>query len=417
MARSSHNTDSSDEEHNDSPYGHPDRRNSDWGSNWAKGSTRTVRGISENWRSAAPEPLAPTPTPWRPRRLLPNNLSEPPKLSPNRSRSASETDLKPQMPAILNVDRSDVAHDNTTPRTNEHRQQSRVHSATELAPGTIIRALHLSEALAPRNADVPDWNVHQQSVKIPWDTNRAIQFKVRYFVTTKVLEGLYQAVPIFTKAFHGLKNVPEREHGNYMALKDHRSPDFECQNPALPVLVTAEMDPDSVLLHPKALVLFNGPCTFWTRHQIEIHGRLTSYSTAVLLQHCFRRYDDEPIGEPSAKMVEDLELKLQAAKIEQQKFKDAVAANPNHGREPKHGNRQHTPSPPTKERPRQATTRRSSASDAPAGPHPQPSRRMGITDATPSPLASRNPYSALNIDEEDEEGEEDEEDDKEDENA
>ena len=257
----------------------------------------------------------------------------------------------------------------------------------------------MSESLGPVDAASLDWLTRPNTFKVGFDTTRAINYKFRFYVVLRVFEGIYQALPIFTKSGKGLANVPASEHANYLSIQDHRAKEFEKQNEGLPVLKTEEMDQGTVILHPKSVVMFNGPCTLFGHHPLEIHGRLTAHGTAVLLQHC-RRYEWEAVEEPTAEMIAYLEAGLWKAEIAHQEFAKAVTLNPNHGREYKNGNRQRTPSPPSQLQVQPSRAQSSSTSDV---QYRVPSRGFRhSSDETPSPMALGNSFGALAVVDEDE---------------
>ncbi len=399
--------------HADSPY-YADRRNTEFGSNWAREERNTSKDISRQWRTAAPAVpglAEPSSNAWRPRTRSLRNTVDTASSSELGTMSTGEANLLSLMPpsrresleARLSPSKPNDSPCDSPLEANPHRRQMRAHSLAELAPGVVIRALHISEALAPRNFTSADWATQPNRFKIPFDNSRAIAFKVRFFVVVKVLEGLYQAVPIFTKDGKGLANVPKVEHNNYMAIRDHRSDEFECQNDDLPVLETVDMASSTVLIHPKAVVMFNSPSTFWVQHPFEIHGRLTCDSTATLIQHC-RRYGDEEVEQPSEEMIVNIEHKLRSAKIAQLEYKAVGVANANQGFESKNGPRHLTPSPPSKDRIR--PRRSSSASEA----LPQFRNLAPCTTdrrpSTASKMTYSNAFGALAINEESDSGNE-----------
>ena len=246
----------------------------------------------------------------------------------------------------------------------------------------------MSEALAVSNAWSQDWHHPKHTFKLDFDPSREIDYKVRFLIVVKVLPALYQAVPIFTKCGNGIANVPESEHSNYMPIRDHRSGLVEMQNMEMPLLETEEMDAEVRMLHPKSIVMYTGPTTMWAKHEIDIVGRLTSHSTAVLLQH-YHRVPGEVICDPSTEMIEKLERNLQTAKAAQREFNDALLLDPNHG---KKGNKQPTNSPPSQYLRRHTRNRSASASDV----LDRIKKAMGTQpNETPSQTLFTNTFSAL----------------------
>ena len=296
----------------------------------------------------------------------------------------------------------DVGSDPFLIRDNSHRyEEPRLHSIRELAPGTIIRGLHLSEVLTSERIDTSDWRVRSDSFKVSWDTTRSIQYKHRFLIVVEVFESHFTVVPVVTKSGKGLQGVPEYDRQNYMLLRDHRYENFIRQSLQLPLLETREMEAQSVLLHPKSVVMYNGPSTmFALHHPLEVHGQLTSHSTAVLLQH-FHKQGAKVLESPTEETIKELDEKARIAKIHQQKFKDALALNPHHGKEARSGNRQPTPSPPKRSLGQAERAIRKSASEGIITTHTQESPPFSApaqsAPSVPSHLELPNAIEELKI--------------------
>ena len=342
------NNDTAPGEERDPQYGPSSRRNTSWGSNWARES-KPERDTLSTWRNQTP----------------------------------------------ANIPVSTQMHSPTIEAQETwSSDQPRVHSLEEIAPGSIIRALHVFESLGSSQAESTEWSIRPNSTKLNFDTTRSVRYKLRYWVVIKVFPGLFTAVPLLTKCGKGLENVPESERNNYMSIKDMRTDTFDNQNENMPVLETGEMFPDAETLHPKSVVMHNGVATHFGHHPIQLKGALTAYSTAVLLKQ-ITRFEWEPVEEPSTALTHLLEAKLRATKAPQQDFLDELARNPSYGTPLRNGNRPQTISQPNAN-PKTLLWRRSS-SDSELQVR---TLFSGGKERTPSRPTFRNSFSAL-IEEED----------------
>ncbi|KIX95700.1 uncharacterized protein Z520_08407 [Fonsecaea multimorphosa CBS 102226] len=295
-------------------------------------SNRTS-GTGSGWRQSW-SPSRDMSAPWR-------RLSGP---SPTDSQGFGITEAD-RPPLIPRSHPDGVAYAGTVPQTptgtfptsssiscldpTNYRRKFQIHSIYELAAGTIIRGLHVSEAVdsvsrSDRRASRQTFNEESET----W--TKRIMHKHRHFIVVQVYDSHYVALPVFTNAGRGLAPVPQHEKKHYMSIRDHRTDNFECQNPELPVLVTEEMEPHSANLAPNSVVKFTIPQTFLITNEIEIVGQLTGWSTAVLSKH-YRRDDGEVVGEPTPEHIQRVTEAARLARLRQQEFKVAFADGPSHG--------------------------------------------------------------------------------------
>lgn len=313
----------------DQHYGPSWKENTkDWGSRWNK-TPGVPKVVSKLWREASS-------TSSQQSNRLEGSSSSPESyivdigrntLSSqcmNDTRQPGEAallcDTQPKLPCAgvsTDFDKSSTA---PVLENTEWCRDSRVHSIRELAPGTILWALHISETSDCPGADTQAAGRRGPSNHLKLGS-RAICVKRRLMIVVKTFCTHYLTVGIFTNSRNGIQSVPEYDRKYYLPILDHRSDKVhQQQHGHLPMLETEEMDPRSPFIAPVAVVFFAGPVTMWARHPIEIVGRLTAHSTATLLQHYYR--EGEKYYNLSPHVIEELGEEAQKAKARQETEKE-----------------------------------------------------------------------------------------------